>query len=75
MPWPAAELICTRIGLAEALVWCRPHVAHMRWNPKPVIRRVARWVEAVRKGKPDRKTIDFPAEFVQGGSIGPVRKG
>ena len=58
-----------------ALAWCHPEVAHMRWDPKPVIRRVARWVEAVRKGKPDRKTIDFPAKFIPGGSIGPVWKG
>ena len=32
-------------------------------------------VEAARKGNPDRKAINFPAEFVPGGSIGPVRKG
>ena len=58
----------------SALAWCHPPVAHMRWDPKPVIRRVVRWVEAVRKGKPDRKTIDFPTEFIPGGSIGPVWK-
>jgi hypothetical protein len=30
---------------------------------------------AVRKGKADRKVINYPAEFVPGGSIGPVWKG
>jgi len=58
-----------------ALAWCHPPIAHMRWNPKPVMRRVVRWVDAVRKGKADRKIINFPAEFVPGGSIGPVWKG
>ena len=50
-------------------------ISYMRWDPKPVIRRVLRWVKAVRKGKPDREIINFPAEFVPGGSIGPVWKG
>jgi hypothetical protein len=27
----------------------------------------------VRKGKADRKIINFPAEFIPGGSIGPAR--
>jgi hypothetical protein len=57
------------------LLWCHPPVAHMRWDPKPVIRRVVRWVDAVRKGRAGRKIINFPVEFVPGGSIGPVWKG
>jgi hypothetical protein len=31
------------------------------WDTKPVIRRVVRWVDAVRKGKADRKIINYPA--------------
>jgi DNA-binding LacI/PurR family transcriptional regulator len=58
-----------------SLAWCHPPIAHMRWDPKPVIRRVVRWVNAVRKGKADRGIINFPAEFITGGSIGPVWKG
>jgi DNA-binding LacI/PurR family transcriptional regulator len=58
-----------------SLAWCHPPIACMRWNPKPVIRRVVRWVDAVRKGKADRKIINYPAEFIPGGSIGPVWKG
>jgi LacI family transcriptional regulator len=56
-----------------SLAWCHPGFAHMRWDSKPVIRRVVRWVDAVRKGKADRKIINFPAEFIPGGSIGPAR--
>ena len=58
-----------------ALAWCHPPIAHMGWDNTPIVRRVVRWVDAVRKGKPDRKSIKFPAEFVPGGSIGPVWKG
>jgi len=55
--------------------WCHQGIAHMRWYDAPIVRRVVRWVNDVRKGKPDRKEINFPAEFVPGGSIGPVWKG
>jgi DNA-binding LacI/PurR family transcriptional regulator len=51
---------------------CHPRFAHMRWDSRLIVRRVVRWVDAVRKGRADRKTINIPAEFVPGGSIGPV---
>jgi hypothetical protein len=44
----------------------------MRWDNRPIVRPVVRWVAAVRRGKPDRKSINFPAEFIPGGSIGAV---
>jgi DNA-binding LacI/PurR family transcriptional regulator len=59
----------------SSLEWCDPGVAHMSWNPAPIVRRIVRWVAAVGQGKADRKTINFPAVFVAGGSIGPVWKG
>ena len=55
-----------------SLAWCHPPIARMCWDPKPVIRRVVRWVDTVRKGKADREIINFPAEFITGGSIGPA---
>lgn len=58
-----------------SLAWCHPTVAHMRWDNAFIVRRVVRWVNAVRKGKPDRKIINVPAVFIPGGSIGPVGKG
>lgn len=57
------------------LEMCNPGFAHMRWDNRRIVRRVVRWVDAVRKGKADRKTINVPAEFVPGGSSGPVWKG
>jgi DNA-binding LacI/PurR family transcriptional regulator len=56
----------------ESLAWCHPSIAHPDWDNAPIARRVLRWVVAVRKGRADRKTINYPAEFVPGGSIGPV---
>jgi DNA-binding LacI/PurR family transcriptional regulator len=51
---------------------CHPRFAHMRWDNSLIVRRVVRWVDAVRKGKADRKIINISAEFIPGGSIGPV---
>jgi hypothetical protein len=57
--------------------WCHPGFAHMRWDSAHVVRRVVRWVAAVRNGKPDRKVINVPGGVRPrpGGSIGPVGKG
>jgi hypothetical protein len=43
-----------------------------RRDNRLVVRRVARRVNAVRKHNPDRKAVNFPPEFVPGGSSGPV---
>jgi DNA-binding LacI/PurR family transcriptional regulator len=56
----------------KQLAWCHPSIARMEWDSAQVVRRVVRWVAAVRKGNPDRTTINFPAVFVPGGSIGPA---
>jgi DNA-binding LacI/PurR family transcriptional regulator len=66
------SLVCTDYHLS--LAWFHPPVAHIYWDTRPIVRRIIRWVAAVEKGRPDRKTINYPAEFVPGGSIGPVRK-
>jgi DNA-binding LacI/PurR family transcriptional regulator len=58
-----------------SLAWHYPAIAHMRWDNTHIVRRVLRWMDAVRQGKLDRKSIKYPAEFVPGGSIGPVWKG
>ena len=56
----------------KELAWCYPSIAQMKWNTGHIIRRVVRWVAAVKTGNSDRATINFPATFVPGGSIGPA---
>jgi len=58
-----------------AFGWCLSGIAHICSDPKPIVRRVVRWASSVRKGSPDRKSITIPAQFVSGGSIGPVWRG
>jgi len=52
--------------------WLRPEVAHIRWDPQPVVRRILRWVENVARGKEDRRQAQTKAAFVIGGTIGRV---
>ena len=52
--------------------WCEPSIAHIRWDPRPVIRRIVRWAANVSRGKPDVRQSLVPAEFVAGGTIGPA---
>lgn len=52
--------------------WCSPPVTHIRWDPDPVIRNALRWARNVSLGKPDIRQKVAPAEFVEGGTIGPA---
>lgn len=56
----------------ELLSWCHPGIAHMAWDNALTVRKVLRWVSAVAGGRAHRKTVNVPAKFVPGGSIGPA---
>jgi DNA-binding LacI/PurR family transcriptional regulator len=55
-----------------ALSHCDPPAACLRWDLRPVIRRVVNWAANVSRGKADFTQTLTPAEFVPGGTIGPV---
>lgn len=59
---------------SPAFEWCRPTVAHIRWETGPVVRRIMRWAANVSQGKPDLRQTLTKAEFIAGGTIGPVKK-
>lgn len=52
--------------------WCRPTIAHIRWDSAPWIRRIVRWAENIARGKHDTRKAIMDAEFVDGGTIGPI---
>ncbi len=66
------SLICDDPDVAFS--WCLPAVSHFDWDTRPVVSRVVRWVNHVVRGKEDRKQGFIQAEFVEGGTIGPVKK-
>jgi len=65
------SLVCTEDN--PAFRWCRPTVAIVRWDPVPVLRRVVGWSNDVAKGKADLRQAFTQSEFIDGGTIGPVK--
>jgi DNA-binding LacI/PurR family transcriptional regulator len=54
--------------------WCIPTIAHIAWDPEPVVRLIVRWAaKAGRSGRDVKQTLTA-AEFIPGGSIGPAPK-
>ena len=62
------SLICTDAD--RSFIWSEPSVAHIRWDYRPVIRRIVRWANNVARGKDDRRQTLTKAEFVDGGTVG-----
>lgn len=65
------SLVCTDPD--PTFVWRIPTVAHIRWNRMPLVRRVAQWADQIALGKDDRRQLLTRAEYVPGGTVGPVR--
>lgn len=57
-----------------ALAWMRPSVAHIRWDHRPVVRRIVQWARNVSHGRKDLRQSETVAEFVDGGTIGPAKE-
>ncbi|MFT6793141.1 MAG: hypothetical protein ACJAR1_001131 [Rubritalea sp.] len=66
------SLICTDSD--PSFEWCRPTIACMRWDSRPFVQSVVRWAEKVSRGQDDRRKTNSKAEFVEGGTVGPVSK-
>ena len=56
-----------------AFAWCQPSVAHIGWDPRPLVRRAVGWTTNVAHGKDDRRQTLTKAEFIEGGTIGPAK--
>ncbi|MGJ8723493.1 MAG: substrate-binding domain-containing protein [Roseibacillus sp.] len=52
--------------------WCQPPLAHLRWDPSVVVRRIVQWASKVSQEKPDVQRSVVSAEFVKGGTVGPA---
>jgi DNA-binding LacI/PurR family transcriptional regulator/DNA-binding transcriptional regulator YhcF (GntR family) len=52
--------------------WCVPSISHLFWDSRPVVNRIAQWANNIAKGKSDLKQVYTQAEFIEGGTMGPV---
>jgi len=55
-----------------AFEWFQPDISHIRTDTRRWVPRVVQWVDHVSKGKEDRRETLIRAEFIEGGTIGPV---
>lgn len=53
--------------------WLEPPITHIRWDYSPLVRRIVRWADNLARGKDDRRASFTKAEFVEGGTIGPLK--
>ena len=65
------SLIC--LDPDPAFSWCRPSMAHVHWDPTPVVRRIVNWANNIARGKDDRRQSFTKAKFIEGGTIGPAK--
>lgn len=56
-----------------AYEWFDPEVSHIRTDTRRWVPRVVQWADNVANGKEDRRETLIRAEFMEGGTIGPVR--
>lgn len=57
-----------------AFEWCRPQIAHVSWDHLPILRRTVGWASNIAREKKDLRETHTRAEFVAGGTIGPVKR-
>jgi DNA-binding LacI/PurR family transcriptional regulator len=65
------SLVCT--DASPDFDWCRPTVAHIRWDSRPLVRRIVRWAANTASGRKDLRQTFTKAEFVVGGTLERVR--
>jgi DNA-binding LacI/PurR family transcriptional regulator len=66
------SLIC--FELAPSFAFSTPAVSHLRWDYRPMVRRITRWANNVACGKEDRRQTRIKAEFIEGGTVGKAPK-
>ena len=63
------SLVCN--DASQDFAWCKPSVAHIHWESRPIVRRAVKWACNIARGKEDKTQTLTPAKFVTGGTIGP----
>lgn len=54
--------------------WFKPAISHIHWSPHPMVKRIVAWANHVATGVNDKSKVEYKADFVRGGTIGPARQ-
>jgi DNA-binding LacI/PurR family transcriptional regulator len=52
--------------------WYSPTISHISWDSRKLVQQVVRWANNIARGKIDTREDHVKAEFIEGGTIGPV---
>ena len=55
-----------------SFAWSKPAVSHLRWDHRPVVRRVVKWAKNIARRRDDIRQVLTVSEFFEGETIGPV---
>lgn len=66
------SLFC--LDFQDSFAWARPAVSHIQWDHLPAVRRIAKWISNVSKGRQDVQKRYIKARMVEGETIGPAKK-
>ena len=50
--------------------WNIPSIAHIRWDPTPMLGRIMSWIENISQGIQDTRKISITAEYIHGDTVG-----
>ena len=64
------SLIC--MNMAPYFTRYQPSISHVRWNDQLMVNRIGRWAKNISQGREDTRQTMIDAEFIEGGTIGPV---
>lgn len=57
---------------AKSFAMSLPSICHMRWDNRPLVRRILSWADHIAQGQEDCKQLSIPIELVEVGTLGPV---
>lgn len=69
-----ADISLFSINEDDWFSWKEPEISCLRGDDTKMVRRIVRWVDAVTRGKNDRRYVGFPQHWVLGGTIASPRK-
>lgn len=66
------SLICSDPD--PTFAWCKPSIAHIYWDTRPLVRAVLRWADHSACGQEDLQKSFTKTSFIEGGTVGPAPK-
>lgn len=71
---PGKQVVdCVCLDEHPSFDWCRPAVAHLKWDRRTAVRRAVRWADMLARGEHDMTKTAVKGRVVNNGSISVIR--